>query len=62
MALWVARLTRWIPVSREFEPHHRPPLFPLERNFTLIAQYWLVPGTDSSVIYISKKMLVSQSN
>jgi len=22
----------------------------------------LVPGTDSSVIYISKKMLVSQSN
>jgi len=27
---WVARLTRdrWIPVSREFEPHQRPPLFP----------------------------------
>ena len=25
-------------------------------------EYWLVPGTDSSVIYISKKMLVSQSN
>ena len=25
----VARLTRdrWIPVSREFEPHQRPPLF-----------------------------------
>ena len=24
---WVARLTRdrWIPVSREFEPHQRPP-------------------------------------
>ena len=29
-AQWVARLTRdrWIPVSREFEPHQRPPLFP----------------------------------
>ena len=27
---WVARLTRdrWIPVSREFEPRQRPPLFP----------------------------------
>ena len=27
---WVARLTRsrWMPVSREFEPQHRPPLFP----------------------------------
>ena len=26
---WVARLTRdrWIPVSREFVPHCRPPLF-----------------------------------
>ena len=27
---WVERLThdRWIPVSREFEPHQRPLLFP----------------------------------
>ena len=27
---WVTRLTRgrWIPGSREFEPHQRPPLFP----------------------------------
>jgi len=51
----VARLTRsrWMPVSREFEPHQRLPLFPLARNFNLIAYYWLVPGTDSSVIYIS---------
>ena len=26
----VARLTldRWIPISREYEPHQRPPLFP----------------------------------
>ena len=30
VAQWVARLTRdrWIPVSREFEPHQRPLLFP----------------------------------
>ena len=30
VAQWVARLTRdrWIPVSRDFKPHQRPPLFP----------------------------------
>ena len=31
VAQWVARLTRsrWMPVSREFEPHQlMPPLFP----------------------------------
>ena len=30
VAQWVARLTfdRWIIVSREFEPHQRPSLFP----------------------------------
>ena len=30
VAQWVERLTRdrWIPVSREFEPYQRPPLFP----------------------------------
>ena len=29
MAQWLARLThdRWVPASREFEPHQRPPLF-----------------------------------
>ena len=39
MAQWVACLTcdRWIPVSREFEPHQRPPLFPWARNFTLLS-------------------------
>ena len=32
----VARLTRywWIPVSREFEHHHRLPLFHWARNIT----------------------------
>ena len=35
---------------RGFESHQSLPLFPLARNFTLIAQYWLVSGTDSSVI------------
>jgi len=36
---WEARLTRdrWIPVSCKFGHHQRPPLFPWERNFTLIA-------------------------
>jgi len=30
VAQWVARLIRyrWMPVSREFEPHQRLPLFP----------------------------------
>ena len=57
VAQWVARLTRdrWIPVSHDFEPHQRPPLFSWARNF--IAWYWLVPWTDSSVIYISKNCL-----
>ena len=41
---------QWIPASRECEPK----LFPRPRSFTLIAQYWLIPGTDSSMIYISK--------
>jgi len=38
-------------------PHHRLPLFPLSNCFTLIAMYWLIPGTDSNVIYTSKKFL-----
>jgi len=31
-AVW--RSGRWIPVSREFEPHQRPPLFPWARNYS----------------------------
>ena len=36
VAQWVARLTRdrWIPVSREFEPHQRPCCF-LEQDTLL---------------------------
>jgi len=34
---------RWIPASREFESHQGPALS-LSMIFTLIAQYWLVPG------------------
>jgi len=30
------------------------PLFPLAYNLTLIVQYWLVSGMDSSLIYISR--------
>jgi len=38
----------------EFEPHQRFQLFPTARNFTPIAQCWLVPGMDLSVIYTSR--------
>ena len=49
MAQCVARLIccRLMPVSREFEPQQRLPLFHWARNFTLVT------GTDSIVIYIS---------
>jgi len=40
--------------SPEFELYQKLPLFPLARKFTLIAKYWLVQGTDMSVIYNSK--------
>ena len=34
VAQWIARLTRdrWIPVSREFEPHQRPPAVSLSKK------------------------------
>jgi len=32
--------------TRDLYYPSRPTLFPWARNFTLIAQYWLVPGTD----------------
>jgi len=35
----------------------KAPLFPCATNFTLFVKYWLVPGTDSSVIYIRKNCL-----
>ena len=41
-------------VWHDLEPNHRLPLLPRARNCTLIAQYWLVPGTDLSIIYISR--------
>ena len=45
-----------IPVSREFEPLKGPRCFLEQETLLLIALYWLVPGTDSSVIYINKKL------
>ena len=43
VAQWVARLTRdrWIPVSREFEPHQRPCCF-LEQEtlLSLLSSGW----------------------
>mgnify|MGYP007091384092 CR=1 FL=1 len=63
MAQWVARLTRdwWIPVSREFEPHQRTLLFPWARNFTLIAYYWFVPGTDWAAVLVETQYWLSCS-
>ena len=57
VAQWVTRLTCdwWIPVNREFERHQKSLVV------TLIAQYWLVPGTDSSVFYISKILFHNQT-
>ena len=39
---------------RAFKPHQRLLLFTLARIFILFAQYWLVPGTESSLIQISR--------
>jgi len=53
MAQRVALLSQnWSVMS--FKSHQRLLLYPWAKNFTLIAKYWLVPGTDSSVILISK--------
>ena len=43
-----------MPVRCESKPNQRLPVFPWSRNLTLIAQYWLVSGTDSSMIYVSR--------
>ena len=51
----LARLTRnrWILLRRELEPHYWLPFSHTTRHFTLIAEYWLVPGSNYSVTYIS---------
>ena len=46
-----------MPVNPEFEPHQRLLFFRTAINFTLISQYWLVPGKDLSMDNISKKCL-----
>ena len=45
-------------VSCEFDQCQKLPLFPQARNFNLIAQYRLVPGSDLSVINIDKNCLI----
>ena len=54
VAQWLARLTsnREITARRDFEPNKRLPLW--ARTVTTITQYWLIPGTTSSCIYISR--------
>ena len=44
---------RWMPASREFEPHHRIPLFPYASNFTLIRLVLVVQAMDSIGIFLS---------
>ena len=39
-------------------PNQRLQLFSCERNFTLIAQYWLLPGAKSSVIWQSNEAFI----
>jgi hypothetical protein len=34
----------------------------LKRNFTLIAQYWLIPGTDSKVCLKAYSFLQNRAN
>jgi len=51
----LVKLIQTFPIKR--------PLYFLEQNiFTLNVQYWLVPGTDLSVIYISRLTFFSPSN
>ena len=38
-----------IPSCMSSNPVRDKQLFPSARNFTLIAQYWFVPGMDSKV-------------
>ena len=57
MILLETATQHWFIENVYLKPCHlfnRNALFPWARNFTVIAKYWLVPGTDSSVIYISK--------
>ena len=46
---WLTRRTKNLRIASRMgsDPVRDKPLFPLARNFTLIAQYWLVPGTVS---------------
>ena len=44
----------YMHVRHEFKPDHGLQFFPQARNFTLIAQYWLVLGMDFSLIYMNR--------
>ena len=48
---WVTRQTSNLRITSRMgsNPVRGKPLFPWARNFTLIAQYWLAPGTDLRV-------------
>ena len=48
---WLTRRTSSLRIAIRMcsNPVRDKPLFPWLRNFTLIAHYWLVPGTDSRV-------------
>ena len=63
---WVARLTRdrWIPVSREFEPHQKlPPVVSLSKK--MYPHCLVLVGSRNGFqrdLHTHKKLLVSQSN
>jgi len=37
-------------------------LFPLARNFTIVDEYWMVPGTDSRMTYIRRTKIYINLN
>ena len=59
---WVVRLTRgrWIPASREFEPHQRPRCFLEQQLYSLCLV--LVGSRNGFERDLHKQLLVSQSN
>ena len=52
----------WMSVMRESKPNERLPLFPLARNFTIVDEYWMVPGTDSRMTYIRRTKIYINLN
>ena len=52
---WITRRTGNVKIGNRMgsNPVRGKTLFPLARMFTLIAQYWLVPGTNLKVFQLT---------